>query len=387
MQTLERAAQIGEIAARIPDIQAQTQLRQAQSQEALMKVKREQQMLQLMAQGPQTDGNGKTLSQQMLSRAADLFHAGFVNEAMKVYNGVSEAQARDDNATSNALRAQVTLINQKDKQLNDMQNFFAGATDAGSFNILKSMWETEHPDVPIPPQLQRYDPAVIQSLQMNTKTGVERARLMIARAREETDAAYKRARLGQIASQEAATNGFRAWQKNFEEMKWRDRKAEGLRAPKVAGKADNKDLLRAQDLVKQDFPDIDPSIPVGKDEMVSSAAYDIANEARALVTRNPAITVDQAMQQVYNRMKQNGQLRKEHKAGMTLFGKEFGGEEKSVYKPSSMEEPPQQQSSKAATPLPPKGQPLVDGQYYTLPSGKTVKWNAKKGKGEVVNGD
>lgn len=340
-QTQERFAQIQHLGAMTDETKMQTQVAGA-------KLQREQQMLQIIAQGPQkagvdADGNPLTPGDRMSDLGTRLLEGGFVNEGRNLIYQADQMKGREAQQRTAALRAKTELGNQRMKQFESLNNFLGSVNpdDPSSFDAAKMVWIQENPDTPLPSYLQTYNPQVIDLMKKYAKSGQEQERRRQAEEREEgrDDRAEKslaERRRNHEETQRHQQTLERIAQARLDQVK----KTGGRKAPQV-GSPKNSDVLAAQAMIRRDYPDIAPdmSVGTGKDSpMVSSAAYDMANEAKALMTKNPGLSMPEAMTQVYGRMKEKGDFRLMQKKPtilQKLTGQDPGKE--AEYKPAASE--------------------------------------------------
>lgn len=147
-----------------------------------------------------------------------------------------------------------------------------------------------------------------------------------------------------------------------EEAEARKKKAGAPTKPTTpASKAESE---QAQRLVKRDFEEL-----AGAD--LDDASFAIANSAKQLRQRNPALSMDMAIQQAYNDAKAAGDFQ-------TIERDITGGQWKK--KQSYLG-----RGKSATSPLPPptKDTKRVEGKYYQLPNGQVGVW---RGKGWELTG-
>lgn len=345
-----------------------------------------------MTLGP--DGEPLPVADRLEAMSHRLLSAGYVKDAGDLAGKASTIRLNDQRAMSSAVLARTRLADQAAKAHEDLYNFMAASTDPASFNQAKLLYMAQHPEEEIPPELQQYNPQAIEVLRKTTKTGMEEAKRRAEAAKQEATEEYRKARLKQIDKAEEGKMERAHLNRVLRQTLAASRtKVEG-KAPVVRA-AGREMISAAQSMIRQDFPGLAVDIPLGKDNIVSGAAYDLANEAAALMANNRGMSAPEALGKVYAKMQAEGAFQTETVTTppKKIGGIEIpftGGEERKVTKYSrkggaaaSARGTGSQPTS--PLPLPPKGTALRDGAYYSTPKG-VVQWNATTKKAVLVPG-
>lgn len=394
-QLQDTQAQTQERAAQIQHINALTQNTYSEMQDRQRKAAQEQKMLELFARGPQTtgkDGEGNPITQgdALEELGGRMVQSGFVKQGMDILNKASEIRTRESSQRIAAAKAAQEIIDKKAKAYESFNNFLAGAHDRPSWEIAIQAWKAENPGIPVPPGMEQYNPQLIDILKTVTKTGQKESHEDAVQNQRDVMNAWRE---DQLASRERHNEVMEsvslAREALAERRESRREKAGGAKVGKV-GNATNEDILAAHQMILRGHPDINPDLSVGKDNLVSSYAYEMANEAEALMARNKGLSKVEAMHQVYDRM---DKAKVFDAPGAKMPPKEPSWATKRLSEltdalgigKKSESTKGLGSSPKTPAPLPPKGSPLKDGVYYKTPRG-IVKWNAAKGKAELQNG-
>jgi hypothetical protein len=301
VQTQQRFAQMQHLGVVDRATEAESKLKQVAAQRALQ--------LQQIAQGPAmtTDAAGNPVSPgaQLEDLGSRLLRGGFVTEGSNLLNKSSEILAREQTARAAAAHAKVALSGQQIKQMDSLNNMLAASHDQASFDAAKMVYLNENPGETIPPALQTYNPDVIEALKKVTKTGQEEARRIQSDTRIDATATYRATTAAERERHDKQVEANQAAMRAISERRLAAQAKAGGK-PTVVGAAKTTDLLAASAMIKQDFPDLPEDLPVNKTDTVSSAAYDLANEAKALMAKNRGLSMTEAMTQAYAKMKETG---------------------------------------------------------------------------------
>lgn len=344
-----------------------------------------------MMEGP--DGEQIPIADRMDTMSHRLLSAGYVKDAADLATKASTVRASDARALSSAAQAQVKLLDQTVKAHEDLYNFLAASNDPKSFDAAKMLYMSQHPEEEIPPELAQYNPQVIDVLRKTTKTGMESTKAQAQALRDQATEDYRKKSLSQRERHANAVDARADADRTL-------RATIAASRAKVVGKkpvigAPNRDMVQAaQAMVMKDYPDMAPDLTLGTNILASTAAYDLASEAKAAMANNPGLSASEAMGQVYATMQANGSFTTEVAPKKKIGEWEVpytGGEKSTKYQrkgKSGGAAAPASGSGAAPTsplPLPPKGTALVDGAFYNTPKG-VVQWNAKTKKATVIPG-
>ena len=355
VETLERAANI-------PHIQALTKQAQENTRATALKNAREIQMLEAQARLPRagTPGAPESPSARMDQMANILSDFGFFKEAGDLFNKSNEMMHREALEMQQAATARVRLAELNLKRMDSLSNLVATAKDKDSYEAGVRQWMMENPGQPLPDGMETYDPARVAILAKSTKAGQEEARRAAQQARLDEDRAYRKAVNDRVTDHnKAQEQHWRKTEQQADQRETRIEKTTGSKA-KIPTAPNHSEIQQAHSFIMRAYPDIVPDMTLGKDLMVSSAAADMASEAKALMSRNPGLSYTNAMGRVFAVMQKAGSFQTATKKGFLSDSKT------TEYKPS------------AATPIPyvPGKTTPEDGKTYEL-RGELWRYDAK----------
>lgn len=367
------AAQISNLGAQTQHLGAQTDLTQTEADQKKLYLSLMQARLpEMMARGPIDQNDPDAIQQYLLRAADDSYMMGQPHQAAQTIASLGQYQWHQANVANTQSRiAEVAAMN-KMKKAQAIHEIYSNATDEQSFNAAKMITQGMFPDEQIPAELQNWDPntspAILDQLHVSTRNGWKQAQDEWHATQEEGRNNRNDARIESreviSAAQEVARNGRTAARLAANANKV---KAAGTR-PMGPGTPDAMMTRAADALVHRDFPDLPGEIPMGKD-LITSAGYDVASEARALMNKNPGLSSTEAIGRVYQTYKQAGAFGENIQKGL------FKDTKSNTYRKPTND--PQ--------PMPASADKLVDGAIYSGPKG-VFKWDAKTKTGIVVPG-
>lgn len=353
----------------------------------------EQAKLQALARGGEEtivgpDGKPQPIADRLLEKSHQLLSAGYVKDSAELAAKASTIQLNDQRAISSAALAQTRLADQTAKAHEDLYNFLAASKDPVSFQKAKMLYMAQHPEEEIPQELSVYNPQIIEVLRDTTKTGWELAKQEAEVAKQDATAEYRQKRLDQIDKAETGRNVRAKLLRTLRKNLAANQAKSGGKQPVIG--TPNRDMIQAAHaMIEKDFPEIAADMPLGSTSIVSSAAYDLASEAKALMAKNSGLSAAEAMGRVYARMQASGAFQTETPPPKKIGNLEIpftGGKPSTTYRREKGIAASGTGSQPASPlPLPPKGTALRDGAFYSTPKG-VVQWNERTKKAVLVPG-
>ncbi len=322
-----------------------------------MQLKQQQRLEALLAaraagQSP-TGKDGKPLSvaDELSSFGMDLFNAGDIKQGRELIQASSLVRAREARADAQRITGEMNSI-----KAAAAEAALQGQILANDSVVDQASWEQAqaayfvHTGGQAPFAGVPFSAELVKSLRSQALTTAEAARL--AEQRLTREAADKRGTaLERIRKEQLEVAKRNA--KTREEAEARKAKVGAPTKPTTPASKSESEAARR--LAKRDFPELG-----GAD--LDDASFAIANAAKQLRQRNPALSMDMAIQQAYNDAKAAGDFTETSNevAGIKFNKKQlYTGRGKS-----------------AAAPLPPptKDTKRIDGRYYQLPNGQVGVW-------------
>lgn len=364
----------------IPRVQAAAQLEQAQAERTQMQTAREKQMIQLLTQQAERSNTPQDPVQRLTDLGTRLSGAGFIEQGSKILNEASMMNYRQAAQRHMAAQTLIAQQNQKLKKMKDLTTFLGNATDEASFNQGKMAFLAEYPDEQIPPQLQKYNPALVQALHNKALTAYQAADLEYKKLKDKELQDYRKTEEARKERQHQETLAQQKILTKYREDRADARKKTvGPKAPRIPGDPKGSTIQAADALIREYHPNLDADMTVGK-EKVSSAAYDLAADAAALRANNPGMSPTEAMHKVLVDMEKEGKFKEADipKPGWLSFGKtqHITTYTRGRNPTLSIPKPPPSRDPKD----------FVDGQTYIGPKG-AFRWDAKKQKAIMLPGE
>ncbi len=365
--------------AQITHLNALSATEQARSKKEGMEASMMEKRMQVLSQRTKQEAlTADNLETQMMDAAQLELDMGSPDKAALIMNRVAQIGQHKAATKLSATRLDEAIRNKDIAKREDMYNIFSGIDGPEAHQQALMMIQGKYPDEPIPAELREYNPALIDHMKKVTKTGLERAKIQLSEDRE-----------GGVQSRHEETVAERRklaeWRETMRQRRQKygeDRKDARVKVggdkPLKVGDPNSTMIKAAEAMVRKDYPDLAGEITLGQDQ-VSSAAFDIASEAKALMSANRGISSQEAMSRVYKKLKDGGAFSssvEEPKGIKSLLG--MKGAKKDVYRKPV--------SGPVSEKLPPKGTPLVDGKVYDRGDGTIFKWDAARGKGIVLPG-
>jgi hypothetical protein len=341
------------------------------------------QMLAGMATEPQVDTTDPNAPAKPISQGDLLTKMGtrllqsgfFVQGGHLLQQGEminSRLATQKHNLGQAALEAQKLKIN----AAKDLNNILAGV-DTSSPDAPQqwanglSVYAQQHPDDAIPPYLMNYNPGVAELLKRTTETGIK----LMGNEHKQANEELRLQSIQAAADRQADRLDWRTELERYkqDQINQRAKAGAGKQAQVPVIGSPPRDMINsAQSLLDEAYPGLPADMKLGKDAVVSSAAYDLASEARALMGRNRGLSASQAMQQVFTQMDKAGVFQATPRvdpmeiAGITIPG--TGSPAKAAYNRRGALGTAGANEVAVAPPKDPTQ--LQDGKLYSLPQGK-----------------
>ena len=264
-----------------------------------------------------------------------------------------------DAATIDGKAASQALAEAKKRHeiLTSMEQTYYGVRSQADLDRANMVWQSRHPDEPLPKEMQFFDPGYFSAFNANTKTAKEKSELRIKEAEAASKIAYRNGAEAMRAARRADMD--RRFQLARDVAERRAKQggskqpdAGDLPAPNSAQTAQATLLLRKT----FDMPADD----------AKRAGADIAAEARAKMYYNRGLLFPQALQQAYDEAIQRGDI----EASAPMFGV---GRKDGKYAPEG-----KSPTMPAAVPADKDASKLVAGRFYRDSTGAVARWNGKK---------
>lgn len=384
-----REAQIQELGANTDHLRASSDHLRAQipgealKQKAeLIKQKREGLQLQMMERrmavmaqrAGQQGAAADSIEQQMTEMAQDELAMGNPDKAAHIYNEIAGVKQKGAQAKVAEAKLKDAERERELKKREGMYEIFSGINGPQDYDTAIKLLREKYPDEDIPKSLQQYNPQTVEVMKRITKNGLEQAKAKAAKEREDdVDRRHRETLAATRRNLEFREGKDDARHADTERRLTANKKVGGAKIT-APGNPDNKMVMAADAMVRRDYPQLARDIPLGKD-FASSAAYDIASEAKAMMAANRGLSGSQAMARVYARMKQAGSFSTETKKGTSIGPIPITKDErKDTYTPKA---PP---AAAKAIPPPAKGQPFDPKAIYDPGDGSHWRFDPEKKK-------
>lgn len=232
---------------------------------------------------------GNTLdavAQNTTNQALLLQRAGFAKEGADL--GAKVATMRMNASRANNFDA-TTALHQVDTQrkiLEERDALLSGVTDAYSFQNAQMAYLQSHPGAGLPPQLQQYDPGVVEALRRSTKQGLDNLKFEEQKIRDKATADNRQ----QANDLRQDRNDIaREAVRIREEALQRAKKSSGT-AQKPVGFPTTGEQTRAVQAVKEAYPDLE-----GSD--LDNFGFEVAAKAKYLLKNNAGLDAQTALDQ------------------------------------------------------------------------------------------
>ncbi len=289
--------------------------------------------------------------------------AGLVDKAGKLAHQASQIRSQAQTALNQQAQAKVKELELITRTADLQGQVFGDVKDEADWQRANAVF-TLQSGKPSPYLGVPFSPALVERIRSNAFTAAERARLMADETKQEALEAYRKSTLAQG---NARIDLERERVRIAEDRAKREEK--NGKAPVAPSKEEREEAARLMRLggIETDGIDIDA---------MDSMAFELAARGRALQRKNPALSVQEGVQQAFNQAMANGELETDDGGGTSFLGMTFGGKPKKFNK---VEKP-----KPITTPLPAQAvSQLKEGMQTTFKNGQV--WTLKGGKPVKVN--
>lgn len=365
-----------EVQARTQGIDAQTQHTQvlsrlgtAQAGAIEQKTLDEARMMQLMSgQGaPAPAGQeAPTTTESLLDRvegiSTKLMNAGYFKAGTDMATKASQMRAHDAQIRKNQTDERMKLLDHQEKATEQINSMVVGIDGPESFIAAKDAWKQSHPEDPIPPQFDHYDPALIDALKHGTKQGLAQLKSQREELRQQDLETSREERLKETRFRDMIAERRAADQERRTE---RLLKNGGTKV--AAASAPPKSMVdQATMMIVKEFPDIkDPE-----------AGFSVAADAKARMSANRGISAEEALQQAFTGAKTAGDFSTVTQPRFKIGGLELGSTSSTNYTGGGKTAETALSMPAAEGEKPPSASSFKAGRYYNTPRG-VAKWTGK----------
>ncbi|MGH7745860.1 MAG: hypothetical protein ACREQ5_13925, partial [Candidatus Dormibacteria bacterium] len=345
---------------RLGNAEAATQETRLQQEQAA------QQIMQKFAAERQAQHGIQTGEQQvagMRELSNRLMQAGLYSPAMAITKEVAGIDEKVQQTRTSLATQKYRELQSQEKAVTDLHNLVSGINSPEDFQQAKMVWMSDHPNDPIPAEFKDYNPQLIHYLQQTTKTGLDR----LKENRLQLDLDFRRTQLEHKDANEKADRDQRRETARMN-REAADRRAKSIGKTPVVGMPSSTLISVAESLIAKDYPNLPKDVIVGKDMAASTAAFDIASDAKALLANNRGMSPSEAVTQAYGKKVLSGEL--QHITTSDTFAGHvipFTSKKGSTYKTAPL-----------GIPLPSSEKDMKVGQVYQTSQGP-VRWTAKGG--------
>lgn len=279
--------------------------------------------------------------------------AGMVEEAASLASKsalIRSRQARTMDSAAAAKLKGVQTVRQNAQMMGSLMN---DVVDQESWDRAHALYQFQT-GRPSPYAGVPYSPDLAQQIHSSAMSAAEAARIEEQRLARDNLEAHRKARRGQIDTQNNIRERRLQLERQREERLGKSGAGKSVTSPAA------KEIEQAGRLIKKDYPTLTPADS-------NDAAYSIAAEARALRRANPALDASTAIQQAISKAVADGDFRVQPK---TAAGIDIPGTKTAVYLGRG-------KSVNAPAKIPGDKKDLVANRYYVNAQGQVAQWTGK----------
>ena len=300
----------------------------------------------------------ETATEKLGADANKLLRAGFIKEGEAAAKAVSEIALKGQQLLTSKSQAAFRDNQVLHANMKELNGLMSGVTDAASFDKAKLIYMSRHPEDPIPPEMERYDPRLVEAILNGTSDGMKRIELSMREEENDSKDSLRKAR-----------ERYMTWRKGHSEALLKLRKDESARKVKEGkdvGTPTPGEIAQAARTITAEYKDTLPAADV------NMAAYDIAARAKALRKANPGIDAGRSIQQAMDEAKPSFQTTVKAVTGLKALD-DMLGKKGTAYKGGT------------PAPVPVDKKSWVVGKDYTLENGIVGTWTGQGFKPKATN--
>ncbi len=291
---------------------------------------------------------------QLIRVSQAMLGVGEVGEATKLLESVGQITQRFEAASASKSAAAQRDFQRAQLVTGELQRALTGVKSQADLDAAKLAWQSNYPDEPWPPGLERFDPAAIEAVVRNSKAWLDAEKLRIdrfnAQSADDLRNVREQALRGNLELNRERTNAYVA-------SSAARGKADGEVDKNPVGSAPLSQVGIALNALKT------AGVRPADDEEAALAARMVADDAWTIHRRNPAKSYQAALAEAIETARERGELSGQN----YLFG---------AYKTQKFT--PKTGGASRPLPEPADESELVPGNYYQRPDGTIVL--VKKGK-------
>ena len=347
-----------------------SRLGNAQAAEQEQKTRDEARMMQIMSgegapapAGQEVPKTPQSLLDRVEGISEKLMRAGYAKAGGDMAAKASQMRAHDAQIRREQSQERFQTMDHQQKAIEQIDSMLVGIDGPESFIAAKDAWKQQHPEDPIPPQFDHYDPAIIDALKHGTKQGLALLKTQQEELKQHNIEADREERTKETRFRDLLA------ERRLADKERRDEAIVKNGGKKMATVSSPSKVMidQANMMVLADFPDM-------KD---TQAGFAVASDAKARMAANKGISAEEALQQAYTAAKADGDFATTKTSytvgnftvpGVSSSKTSFMGGGKTEETALSM--PPAEGGK------PPPASSLKAGRYYMTPRG-VAKWTGK----------